>query len=225
MKDELFTDEALEAALTTIQKKHLDDLSSSMEPHDFSEEFEQKMAKLQRQERRHTHLRRLTRWAVAALLAVVIGLGLFFTVSTEARADALTWLRREYSRYTSYLFKGDQDQIPRYVLTWVPEGCELYKEENTVDQTYVYYDPGDSARGFTVTVMPLSDDRGMVLDGTENAQVTMLLVRGCSAQLYTFPDHSILIWIDENAGVVFSVTGTLSTEELLQIAEGLVPVK
>ena len=78
MKDELFTDEALEAALTTIQKKHLDDLWDSMEPHDFSEEFEQKMAKLQRQERRHTHLRRLTRLAVAALLAVVMGLGLFF---------------------------------------------------------------------------------------------------------------------------------------------------
>ena len=225
MKDELFTDEALEAALTTIQKKHLDDLLDSMEPRDFSEEFEQKMTKLQRQERRHTQLRRLTRWAVAALLAAAMGLGLFLSVSTEARADALTWLRREYSRYTSYLFKGDQDQIPRYVLTWVPEGCELYKEENTVDQTYVYHDPGDSARGFTVAVMPLSDDRGLVLDGTENAQVTMLLVRGCSAQLYTFPDHHILIWMDENAGAVFSVTGTLSTEELLQIAEGLSPEK
>ena len=107
----------------------------------------------------------------------------------------------------------------------MPEGCELYKEENTVDQTYVYYDPGDSARGFTVSVMPLSDDRGIVLDGTEDAQVTMLLVRGCNTQLYTFPDHYILIWMDENAGVVFSVTGTLSTEELLQIAEGLVPEK
>lgn len=225
MKDELFTDEALEAALTTIQKKHLDDLLDSMEPHDFSEEFEQKMSKFQRQERRHAQLRRLTRWAVAALLAVAMGLGLFFTVSTEARADALTWLRREYSRYTSYLFKGDQDQIPRYVLTWVPEGCELYKEENTVDQTYVYYDPDDPARGFTVAVMPLSDDRGMVLDGTEDAEITMLQIRDCSAQLYTFPDHYILIWMDENAGVVFSVTGTLSTEELLQIAEGLVPEK
>lgn len=225
MKDELFTDEALEAALTTIQKKHLDDLLDSMEPHDFSEEFEQKMAKLQRQERRHTQLRRLTRWAVAALLAVVIGLGLLLTVSNEAKADALTWLRREYSRYTSYLFKGDQDQIPRYILTWVPEGCELYKEENTVDQTYVYYDPGDSARGFTVAVMPLSDDRGLVLDGTEDAKITMLQIRDCSAQLYTFPDHYILIWMDENAGVVFSVTGTLSTEELLQIAAGLVPEK
>ena len=225
MKDELFTDEALEAALTTIQKKHLDDLLDSMEPHDFSEEFEQKMAKLQRQERRHTQLRRLTRWAVAALLAVAMGLGLFLSVSTEARADALTWLRREYSRYTSYLFKGDQDQIPRYVLTWVPEGCELYKEENIVDQTLVYYDPGDSARGFTVAVMPLSDDRGMVLDGTEDAEITMLQIRDCSAQLYTVPDHYILICIDENAGVVFSVTGTLSTEELLQISEGLVPEK
>ena len=225
MKDELFTDEALEAALTTIQKKHLDDLLDSMEPHDFSEEFDQKMAKLQRQERRHTQLRRLTRWAVAALLAVVIGLGLLLTVSNEAKADALTWLRREYSRYTSYLFKGDQDQIPRYILTWVPEGCELYKEENTVDQTYVYYDPGDSARGFTVAVMPLSDDRGLVLDGTEDAKITMLQIRDCSAQLYTFPDHYILIWMDENAGVVFSVTGTLSTEELLQIAAGLVPEK
>ena len=225
MKDELFTDEALEAALTTIQKKHLDDLLDSMEPHDFSEEFEQKMAKLQRQERRHAQLRRLTRWAVAALLAVAMGLGLFLSVSTEARADALTWLRREYSRYTSYLFKGDQDQIPRYVLTWMPEGCELYKEENTVDQTYVYYDPGDSARGFTVAVMPLSDDRGMVLDGTEDAEITMLQIRDCSAQLYTFPDHYILICIDENAGVVFSVTGTLSIEDLLKIAEGLVPEK
>ena len=225
MKDELFSDEALEAALATIQKKHLDDLWGSMEPHDFSEEFEQKMAKLQRQERRHTQLRRLTRWAVAALLAVVIGLGLLLTVSNEAKADALTWLRREYSRYTSYLFKGDQDQIPRYVLTWVPEGCELYKEENTVDQTYVYYDPGDSARGFTVAVMPLSDDRGMVLDGTEDAEITMLQIRDCSAQLYTFPDHYILIWMDEDAGAVFTVTGTLSTEELLQIAAGLVPEK
>ena len=225
MKDELFTDEALEAALTTIQKKHLDDLWGSMEPHDFSEEFEQKMAKLQRQERRHAQLRRLTRWAVAALLAVAMGLGLFLTVSTEARADALTWLRREYSRYTSYLFKGDQDQIPRYVLTWVPEGCELYKEENIVDQTLVYHDPGDSARGFTVAVMPLSNDRGLVLDGTEDAEITMLQIRDCSAQLYTFPDHHILIWMDENAGAVFSVTGTLSTEELLQIAAGLVPEK
>ena len=225
MKDELFTDEALEAALTTIQKKHLDDLCGSVEPHDFSYEFEQKMAKLQRQERRHTHLRRLTRWAVAALLAVAMGLGLLLTVSNEAKADALTWLRREYSRYTSYLFKGDQDQIPRYVLTWVPEGCELYKEENTVDQTYVYHDPGDSAKGFTVAVMPLSDDRGMVLDGTEDAEITMLQIRDCSAQLYTFPDHYILIWMDENAGAVFSVTGTLSTEELLQIAAGLVPEK
>lgn len=198
---------------------------SMIDAPDDRSKFEQKMAKRQRQERRHAQLRRLTRWAVAALLPVVMGLGLFFTVSTEARADALTWLRREYSRYTSYLFKGDQDQIPRYVLTWVPEGCELYKEENIVDQTYVYYDPGDSARRFTVAVMPLSDDRGMVLDGTEDAEITMLLVRGCSAQLYTFPDHHILIWMDENAGVVFSVTGTLSTEELLQIAEGLVPGK
>ena len=225
MKDELFTDEALEAALTTIQKKHLDDLWGSMEPHDFSDKFEQNMAKLQRQERRHTHLRRLTRWAVAALLTVAMGLGLFLSASTEARADALTWLRREYSRYTSYLFKGDQDQIPRYVLTWVPEGCELYKEENTVDQTYVYYDPGDSARGVTVAVMPLSDDRGIVLDGTEDAEITMLQIRDCSAQLYTFPDHHILICVDEDAGVVFTVTGTLSIEELLQIAEGLVPEK
>ena len=89
MKDELFSDEALEAALATIQKKPLDDLWGSMEPHDFSEEFEQKMAKLQRQERRHAQLRRLTRWAVAALLAVVMGLGLFFTVSwpVPSRSD------------------------------------------------------------------------------------------------------------------------------------------
>lgn len=229
MKDELFTDRQLADALAQVQAKHMDELPCSPEPHDFSDEFVTWMQALFREEQCRARRRRTVRYAAAALLAVVIGITLFFSVNTEARAAALAWIRREYSGHTDYLFQEGPDQnLPEYTLTWVPEGLQCVSDNTILERTLIYSDPKFPENSFVLAYARTRDVNGLVLDSAEHFTRIPTQINGNTADLYQSNDPllcHLLIWIDEEAGVYFSIASTMDVATVLRIAEGIVPAE
>lgn len=226
MKDELFTDRQLADALATVQDRHMDSLPCAPEPHAFSEEFESKMHALFREERRRAALRKVLRTATAALLALVLGLTLFFTFNTEARASTLAWIKREFGQYSIFDFLHEPSgELPDCRLTWIPEKMECVVDETVISRTLVFIDPEVPERGFTFMYMHMGEESDLMVIGLDMYEFCELQINGNYAEFYisTEPDTShMLTWLDEDAGIAFAITAALDVDEILRIAEGVV---
>lgn len=162
------------------------------------------------------------------LLTVLIGGTSVLTFSTEARAAFFGWVREVYETYFAYAFVGEgreTDENTIYCPTWIPDGYTVLNEPlpgETVMSSYV------NDRGEYISIISTSEnDPGILHVGGENVIVTQASVNGLSADLYLDGDEgdtNILIWVDDEKGLLFSITGALDGDTLIKIAESFEPV-
>ena len=106
-----------------------------------------------------------------------------------------------------------------YSLGWVPEGYEWFDSHCDIPEIIKY-------RNQDGDMLLLSINKGnesirLQVQPTEGDLYKQISVSGVPADLYlnTIGGNSILIWMDEEDGLVFVLNGPLTEEELIQVAE------
>lgn len=205
----------------------------------FSPAFEEKMEQLLKKQRRQKYLKRIA-CSAASILALLITVGcLFLALNTEARAYLQTWYRSvSIGRYT-YRFNEDRrgQPLPDYEVTWLPEGYHYNRTRRFENTTLVGYRKESPTERY-ITPLGLeyfwiSDQVTMIVGKYGGHTVTeqAVSVNGIPAHLYkdfnpwNETTHYILVWIDQEAGLVFRLGTSLSIDETIAVAESVRPVK
>lgn len=204
-------------------------LASLPEPEDceatFSPEFERKMKKLIRRTD-HPIRHRILKAVACFLLAVLIGGGSVLTLSAEARAAFVGWVKEVYETQFIYRFfqtsEENSDNIV-YRPTWVPPDYQIVSESvSDGPSTIEYSNNSDNFVVFTYFRNTSSLVFQIDQDGTEIYK--QVSINGITAELYLDQDEgaeNVLIWMDERSGTVFRILAPFDEDELIRMAESV----
>ena len=232
-----FTDTDLTAAAFAVSESMLASLPGPNEiEHEFSENFLKKMDVLFAKDRRRLHIQSIARRAAIIALAVLVTLGTWLAVDTEARAALVRWVRTVHEKWTEYRFAPMENHgiLPVYTLTQLPEGYALLSDTEGTDSHTVLYEDADTGErlsffyGFwNPEIMPaiFSDDNSP----HRSVSIDRVNERTGVVGLF-YPDYgpdvqNVVTWSERiNSGtgkgehICFYLKGQLSEEELLYLA-------
>lgn len=222
------TDSQLTQATAIVRNSMLMALDQAEIPtHNFSSEFEVKIQALRKQENHRQAIHKVMHRCVAAILALVLGTGIFLTVNVEARAAVIAWIKEAFEDRIEYWFTGvPQKEFPDYELTWVPYDMEcIYDETTEHSYSVVYMNPHNHQQGFTFSYTRIQEGSGtiMVLNETTHS-IIPVDINGKVGDLYLSQDPKIthcLIWFDEERQITFNITSYMDSEVILHIAESV----
>jgi len=115
-----------------------------------------------------------------------------------------------------------------YRLTWVPEGYELYMQNETFSHlvSFVYKTPEGNM--LSLTYQPDLEGAKMYLIPDEDGTEKQASVKGNPADLYLAEpggSNSELVWQDPEAGAIFIIDASLPGEDILKMAESIEAVR
>lgn len=225
-----FGERELQAAAKLVAESMLEGLPDAAAcGHDFSEGFRRKMEALLRRQRRsirHT----VWRYAAAVLLTVTLTFGAVMAVSPQARAAVVQWVRTVYENSVVYRFfnPAPQGALPRYQLTWLPEGfaeTDVFCDE---EYYYVIYENKENGQGFIFEYQLMHDGTSVTNIPEEGSSITQVEVNGLRGEYYQAPDDAdgnLLQFIDETADIIFKISGNIERDSIFNIAEGVILCK
>lgn len=162
--------------------------------------------------------------AACLLLSAALGLAVLLAVSSEAQAELKQWIRTVSNTSVSYDFYAEPtNQVPPlYVIGALPEGyAEVKKIEIPKSRLVIY----QNEEGQRITFQYMYMEEGVELGiETESIETRDVEVNGCRGYFYFVPDgsdSSAVVWIDEQAGLLFSLDMWGTIDEILSTAESV----
>lgn len=222
----MLTDAILREATAEAERFRLSLVPEDGEPHEFSKRFLRKMEKLIRRAN-HPIRYQVMRTAAAVALVIVTLFGAVMAVSPEARAAVIGWIKETFGVYTHYSSGNttpeDTNIDPiqyEYHFSEIPEGyTELMSEDIPGGKAYLFADNSGNILHFTYTYDP--DNNSLFIE-TENYEYHNGLVNDLHADIYISlheNDTSIIIWQDQQNGVIFEIHAMSDQTGLIAIAE------
>ena len=228
------TDAQLTKAATMVRKSMLSALPRSEDcDHTFSNEFEQKICAMQHRAERKNRHRRIIHRVAAAIVAILVGFSLLCALNSEVRATIRGWIKEVVGDMTYYWFQGEKTEVlPYYELTYIPEGYELIQDTRMegFGHSRVYRQKGNIKTDIVFSYDLIREDTQLIVDinGVPH-EVRNVQINGCRGEFWISSDLSEeshgLLWVDEEAGVYFTILSVLEPEEMLHIAESVILVK
>lgn len=224
-----FTDQALQAAARQTAEAMLSSLPSRQAcAHTFSETFLQKIDLLLRKYSRKAAARRVWQRVAVVLLVMLLSATTWLTVDTHAREKLFRWTKETFENM--FVYHIDGGNIDKgycgYEPTWLPEGFTLADSDHSDEFgfDYYYYENAETAQVFYINCNFMKDSAMTITQhGTE--EPTIHDINGNQGKFYQ-PDEisgsSSLVWVDENAAVVFIIEGNISEQEMLHISRGVI---
>lgn len=192
--------------------------------HEFSKNFQNKMKRVARKGN-HPALYRYSKHVASFFLILLVGVASFLTFNVEARNKLWNWIITADTYGVTYIFKnrtGVEDIDTDYYLSELPAG---YQEKERFDDFVVY----SNADGETICfAYETSSDKGVSWVSLEDVQREIITFNDYEADLYTAlnpKDDSAIIWIDPDTNILFYISGCLSAEELIDLANSVAPAK
>lgn len=224
--NDLFSAKELRHAADRVEAQILAGLESQPQKHEFSPEFHQKMEALLAQGRREERSRRVLRTVAASLAILIICAFSWLVSSAEARNAVQRWVRDAWRGNIVYRFLGkDSSELPDARPVWLPSG---YEETRTVLRKYhlsvtyqnedgdcIFYDLEFMRDGIELNIIPASG---------EALFEEKVFVQGLPGVLYlsdSESEQSILIWMDEEAGLYYSICAGQDASVMLHMAESV----
>ena len=227
MSEIILTDAALHSAAEKVRDAMLDTLLPPSEcEHVFSEPFSERMSLLIRKHQRKALANRMMRRVAIIFLVLLLGVSSFLAVNAEARAAFVRWIRQAYDNVIVYRFQGaPEEQIPRYTLTWVPEGFEETERIETDQSLQLLYTNEETEElfAFEVSLVHEGKESYIIMD-SDRYQHESLTVWGNRAEYdqEAAPDEpDILMWFNSDETLVFYLHGFFDKAVMLRIAENV----
>lgn len=195
--------------------------------HEFSPEFERKMRKLIRKSRHPGFYKGLKR-AACFLLVLLLSGGAFLTVNAEARELVFGWISEKFEDSQRYFHQGDPtpaEDIVHYQID-VPDEYWLesrYEGEGYINEYYVN-EEGKYVNFVYQYITEISGGEMYIID-TESKKKNVF-VHDMPADLYIvdLPENSnTVVWTDTETGALLDVTAYMDEDELIALAESVVP--
>ena len=194
---------------------------------EFSPRFERRMKKMVLRVD-HPVVYYTRKSAACFLLAVLLSATLLFGCSAEAREAFFGWVREVFGTHVSYSYDGEETPLPNeslFLPEWVPEGYQLIEMFTPGNQTEALYgnDSGDIL-SFSYT----SDRTSATLNiSGENLISTEVMICNSPGTFYLDPaenEPNVLVWSEPEQGLFFWITGQLSKDEMVRMAESVSPM-
>ena len=236
-----FNDQQLKDAAAFLREAYESSLPDTPEAQPrYSPDFLQKMDRLQRRHRVQKMVKTVSKCAAVLLLALVVIGGVYLTFNVEAQAMAQAWYRSVSAERYTYRFTEDRrgQPLPDYEATWLPEGYRHSRTRRYKNTTLVSYKKDDPKARYIIPMgleyFWISDQIAMAMPvgdyGGHTITEQPITVNGNPAYLYEDINRwndtrsYDLIWVDQDAGLVFRLGTSLSVAETIAVAESIRPV-
>ena len=191
-------------------------------PADCSPRLRRQLARLLRRQR-HPALYRTMGQIAACFLAVLALGGGWLAVDKEARAAFFQWSRQIYETQIVYRFAGEPVAGGVYRLGWVPEGYTEWRVSDNPDLSFIVYSNAEGKLlGFDYG--PMQEGTALYVVETDEAVMYPVEVNGIPGEFYLYNDPEVsntLVWLDEERGMYFSISGFLDQFDMLHMAESV----
>ena len=225
-----FDDAALQAAATQMAESLLSSLPSpSACRHMFSERFLKKIDFLLQKRRRRAASQRMWQRVAVVFLVVFLSAATWLSVDVHAREKLFQWTKEVVDNIIVHHVDGGniEEAFSGYEPTWLPEGFVLVDRDHSDEFgfDYYYYENAETGQVFYINCNFMKDS-AMTITQHSTEEPTFYDINGNQGKYY-LPDEisgtSSLIWVDENAAVVFIIEGNISEQEMLHIARDIIP--
>lgn len=220
----MFTEEMLKQAAEEANQVLLNDLPEDIQfQHTFSADFEKQMRKLDRKTK-HIVFHRVLKGVASILLVLCVGMSAILVVDVEAREKVFGWIRQELGIASLYQYSGkNQEKIEsNYQIGNIPEGYyEIIREMTETDGMVTYVNAEGQYLDFSYLCN--SDDTTLLVGSTdgEKPDVKTLMIGKYQADYYQYSDTkqaNALVWVDEEKGVLFYISGFFAEQEFIDLA-------
>lgn len=215
----MITDETLQVAAEEVAMAMLNNIPK--ETHSFSARFEKKMQQLLRRAK-HPVFYQVMRYAAVIVLAVTVLFGAVFAVSPTVRAAVIGWVQSVFHEFYKYTSEETTPPDVEYEY-YLPESFDDYSLLTTLDdqngKTYVYTNKQGQIMQFSYS--HASNGENLYVNA-EDYEVFADLVGNNPADIYiskTDERENVIIWQDNSQNVLFTISGFVNHEELLEIAK------
>ena len=160
----------------------------------------------------------------AVFAAVIVTSATFLSVNAYARERFFTWVHNVYERQIVLrFFKSTQPvSLDKLNAEWLPEGYSLAEKLEAGDELILLYS-SETSQDLVISLMPFNEDTEVGISSDKQIEPESITVDGKSA-LYlddADPESDTLILFDEGKGIVITVNGLLSKEEMIRIVQGI----
>lgn len=220
----MMTDKLLAEACAELNEAMLRSLPAPEEcdPR-FSQSFQRKMARVTRRANHPIPYRVMQRVA-SFLLVLFLGFMTVLAVSPTARAAFASWVRETYKSFFAYSFTEEAEgSAPNmnYYISELPEGyVEIMSSLDNDLSQHVYLKDEKDMLIFLYTY----GEAASIFLKKEGYIVKAVIVAGYPGELYIHPtqeESNGLLWVNEEKHVMFYISGFLTEEELLALAESV----
>ena len=215
----MITDETLQVAAEEVAMAMLNNIPE--ETYSFSARFEKKMQQLLRRAK-HPVFYQVMRYAAVIVLAVTVLFGAVFAVSPTVRAAVIGWVQSVFHEFYKYSSEETTPPDVEYEY-YLPESFDDYSLLTTLDdqngKTYVYTNKQGQIMQFSYS--HASNGENLYVNA-EDYEVFADLVGNNPADIYiskTDERENVIIWQDNSQNVLFTISGFVNHEELLEIAK------
>lgn len=194
--------------------------------HTFSDDFEHGMEPLWRRSRRKTAAHKVWQRVAAILIVAILSVSTWLTVDVQARERVFKWFKEVYENMTVYHFEGDETDNTglEYDLTWLPKGFVLQESFVSGTQRCDIYINDVSDEVFLVECT-FMDNTAMTITAHGAADPVIYDINEIPGEFYGADENSanqVLIWVDEDNAMVFTVQGNISEQDIVHIARGVI---
>ena len=184
-----------------------------------SEGFASGVERMHRRYLRSLRLAKIGRMAAGIALALLLSFSAVITVNAQARNAFLSWWQKTSGSNVAYWYGVEEiaDRAAGYELTFVPEGLQAVQRTESEGFGSTVYEGEGHLLVFEYSC-GVESGAFEVFDAGEGVPAE---VGGLPGRLFAADGRVSLIWLDEEAGVVFTISSDLDAQTVLRAAESV----
>ena len=194
--------------------------------HPFSRQFEKKMNRLLKQQRRSPRMNTILKYSqrVAIFILVLFGVTFAGLMTVEAcRTAIIHTITQVFKEYTYFQYSVNESEgeamFEEAILNYLPLGMEQVEAEKYDTGYWISYEDADgNYLALEATLIDENTDYQLFID-TEDAEVEHFAVLGEGATLSHKKDWTIIVWTHRYTA--YTLRGNTSAEEGKKIVENI----
>lgn len=196
-----------------------EDLSAS-----FSSGFEFSMEQTIRSAKRRRARRDRIMRIAAVFAALIVTSATVLSVNAYARERFFIWIHDVYERQIVLrFFKSTQPvSLDKLNAEWLPEGYSLAEKLEAGDELILLYS-SETSQDLVISLMPFNEDTEVGISSNQPIEPESVVIDGKIALFIDDedPENDVLTLFDEERGLVITINGALTREEMTKVVQNV----